>query len=258
MAEDTESILQDDLIPENTVSTTNEDDTIDTTNVSLSLSVSSKLSLHPHDIELTQVNTKSKSLSLQTTTTTSNSSFPSYEYEMAEGSVSSLRSDSWPQQYPIDPFMVENNETLTDVMFNAFANMVNAFGGFDYSSIGLKPNGEMDVNGNIMIVGAHHNKTKRKCITICVLLVIVTSVIGLIVYSTNMDLPQPPAFDMTPAVFDTAPMLPDAYKPTNQNISIQYAFNLTFDAQTKPDHLLNFGSGLASDIASVLDIDIRR
>eukprot|EP01083_Nonionella_stella_P315638 1140735_1 len=255
--EDTESILQDDLIPE----TTNEDEPINTSNVSLSLSVSSKLSLHTNDIELSKMGNTATATASTTSTNSTSSSFPSYEYEAAEGSVSSLTSDSWPQQYPIDPFMVQNNETLSDVMFDAFANMVNAFGGFDYSNIAdanNASNGEIDVDGNVMIVGAHQKKTNRKCITICVLLVIVTSVIGLIVYSTNMDLPQPPSFDIAPAVFDAAPMLPDEYKPMNQNTSVQYAFNLTFDAQTKPLHLLNFGSGLASDIASILDIDIRR
>ncbi len=67
-------------------------------------------------------------------TTTNSFSLPSYEYEIEQNSVSSLTSNSWPQQYPIDPFIISNKQTLTNAILDAFRNMVNAFGGFDYTT----------------------------------------------------------------------------------------------------------------------------
>ena len=218
-----EEIIGDDLIPD-TTSITNEE-SINTEDVSLSVSLSSKLSNTQSIIneQQQQINTdndieleEKKEAIIETVSTTTNSSFPSYEYEIEEGSVESLSSDSWPQQYPIDPIMIQNNQTLTDVMFNAFQNMVNAFGGFDYSNIGNVDNndGVIDMDGNINIAGAHQNKRNRQCITFCILLIIILSVIGIILYSMKMELPTPPKIEAPPVVFDSADMLSEQYKPS--------------------------------------------
>eukprot|EP01084_Bolivina_argentea_P161193 280641_1 len=89
------------------------------------------------------------------------------------------------------------------------------------------------------------------------LLFIIVSVIGIISYSQNTEMPEISTIKVPNIIFDSADMLNDEYKPIS-NVSIQYGFNLTFNQQTKPVNVLNFGNGLASDITGVLQIDIQR
>eukprot|EP01084_Bolivina_argentea_P161194 280642_1 len=108
-----------------------------------------------------------------------------------------------------------------------------------------------------IIQGAHQNKSNQKCITMSLLLFIIVSVIGIISYSQNTEMPEISTIKVPNIIFDSADMLNDEYKPIS-NVSIQYGFNLTFNQQTKPVNVLNFGNGLASDITGVLQIDIQR